>query len=668
MRSLFASFVDPQISWHRPYLTLPIIIQFQPACVEFKPEYIVLAKDTTMQFRQVEFFAVSCDAHLDVCKDFGIESFPTLKVFQAGHNSDVKGTEITNHDTGYTVELVAAELGLFSSAMERKLQERPEFNESPIYIEVENNELGDENEDPDETDLDVFDGDGDNDNAEIDQNDMDLDMDMINAEMAQSDGDTYEISVDTPEGDDADAEVDQSDVDADETSADALVSEDTNIEIPQSVLEERRDTSDEYTFYLSATEGVDNDEDGSRDDSDENADAEMTLPKLPIPGAMLARYKKKDLDRFQEQLKRNVEIRKRWNNRRRKGLEPADPDSMTKAMRVNTPGTEEFINRRKAMLERLEKARKKGIRLTKPLQSAENSGAMELGELPYYKDIRKRRRFASLNPFSKLSEEEQLILDVTNAFYMGLKMGLFLKNDQLSPPQIIAFRNYLELLSVSLPPEWRLHKLIGELRRNFVKVGRSREYLYEILEKYPIQVGWSKDCLNGGFSCGFWKLLHTATVGLAEQRGGLNLIDSELIRPSAKTFSPMEAADTIRNYIDHFFTCGPCRDEFIKNYDYCDKNRRCDRLADDIETATIADWKELATWLWEVHNEVSVRVVNTRAKKMHDGLSTKKEVVVPVTDEIKALWPQYDECVLCVKEDGSWDEAEVFNYLEKKYW
>lgn len=601
-----------------------------------------------MQYPQTEFFAVSCDDHFDVCKEFGVESFPTLKVFQG---REKVGIEITNHDTGYTVDLIASKLGLrrSSASTDRKLQERPEFNESPIHIEVEYNGRDDEDEYSDENVGDLFD------DEEEDHNYFDAGMDEDSAS--------------------------QSDVGTDTDSADASIGEDADNGTPQSISQESTEfsgrNSEKDSFDASMTAENDSPEDESRDDSDESNQAAIEIPKHPSGGAMIARYKQKELDRFGEDIKRNMVrqrkgldklLQDRFKARQGTGPEPLDPDSLTKGMRMSTPGTEEFIKRRKAMMERLAKARNRGIMLTKPLQSADSLGAMELGSLPYHKDIRHPRRFGKLNPFSKLSEEEQLILDVTNAFYMGLKMGLFLKNDRLSPPQIIAFRNYLELLSVSLPPEWRLHKLISDLRRNFVKVGQSRKALYEILEKYPIQVGWSKDCLSGGFSCGFWKLLHTATVGLAEHRGGLNLIDSQLIIPSTKTFSPMEAADTIRDYIDHFFTCGPCRDEFIKNYDYCDNNRRCDRLTDGLQTATIADWKELATWLWEVHNEVSVRLVNTRAKKMHDGLPTKKEVVVPVADEIKALWPQYNDCVRCLKEDGRWDEAEVFAYLEKKYW
>jgi hypothetical protein len=39
-----------------------------------------------------------------------------------------------------------------------------------------------------------------------------------------------------------------------------------------------------------------------------------------------------------------------------------------------------------------------------------------------------------------------------------------------------------------------------------------------------------------------------------------------------------------------------------------------------------------------------------------------------VHDEIAALWPSLDMCSKCFNEDGSWNEAAVFLYLEHTYW
>lgn len=153
--------------------------------------------------------------------------------------------------------------------------------------------------------------------------------------------------------------------------------------------------------------------------------------------------------------------------------------------------------------------------------------------------------------------------------------------------------------------------------------------------------------------------MHVVTVGVADLRGGMNLLDSGLVGPQTKLFSPIDAADAIRDYINEFFNCQPCRENFVKTYDNCSNNRRCDRLTEEVEGASIADWKELPLWLWEVHNEVSVRLMNEQVQR------SKR---LGLHDEIAVIWPTLDTCFLCFHEDGTWDEAEVFKHLESTYW
>jgi hypothetical protein len=160
-----------------------------------------------------------------------------------------------------------------------------------------------------------------------------------------------------------------------------------------------------------------------------------------------------------------------------------------------------------------------------------------------------------------------------------------------------------------------------------------------------------------------WKLLHIVTVGVVKQKGR-NLIESGMIAPGSKTFSSMEAADTIRNFLQHFFTCRPCRDNCIENYDDCENNRPCDQLAfkDDSDAILPSDWRELPLWLWEVHNEVSVRLVHKHAKKYFDMKGVRK--VVMQKDEVKVIWPNVKTYILCFK-GGTWNEGQVSQYLEK---
>jgi hypothetical protein len=39
-----------------------------------------------------------------------------------------------------------------------------------------------------------------------------------------------------------------------------------------------------------------------------------------------------------------------------------------------------------------------------------------------------------------------------------------------------------------------------------------------------------------------------------------------------------------------------------------------------------------------------------------------------VKDELKAVWPNVDTCILCFNDDGTWNEGGVFRHLEISYW
>jgi hypothetical protein len=165
------------------------------------------------------------------------------------------------------------------------------------------------------------------------------------------------------------------------------------------------------------------------------------------------------------------------------------------------------------------------------------------------------------------------------------------------------------------------------------------------------------------------------TVGVAEHRGGQDLIESGQFKPTLKVFSPVEAADALREYMAHFFACTECATHFVATYDKCDMHRRCNRLTNDAATATDADWKELAKWLWEVHNSVSVRLVNEKSdekrKKKQRALILKAlpgPGIATTMEQAQVLWPSLDDCVLCFNEDGTYDENYIFQHLEATYW
>jgi hypothetical protein len=412
------------------------------------------------------------------------------------------------------------------------------------------------------------------------------------------------------------------------------------------------------------------------------------MQRRPGAGANRARNQIKEIDRFKIELKKKrAEYEQKRHglgkfvrkddrkDKKGKMKERAEPESMTRTMRVNTPGTPEHEERKKAIAERIGKARKKGAKIPEIMVSKPGRPlpVLKKENLPYTKDVRKPtliKKIPIAKRLRKMSSEEELILDSSLSFVVGLENGVFMEAaKELDWKQRKALMDYLDLMSVALPPEWGLHKLIDDLRNRFAFICQSDKNLKTVIDQHPLpRRQWSKSCTPKqnsrlGFSCGFWKLMHVAAVGVAEQRGGLNLIESGMVGFETNTFSPIEAADAFRDYIDNFFTCAPCKDKFIKNYDNCEKNRRCDRLTEEDEDATISDWKELPIWLWEVHNEVSIGIIQESAAK-----ANKYATRVVVKDEITGIWPNIDNCFMCFKNDGTWDEEEVFKLLEKTYW
>jgi len=271
----------------------------------------------------------------------------------------------------------------------------------------------------------------------------------------------------------------------------------------------------------------------------------------------------------------------------------------------------------------------------------------------------------------KRSKAEETLNDAALSFTRGILMGVF-RNDPDKPldyERKAALKDWLDLLSVSLPPEMGLHELIDTLRYNVDNVSQSVKNLEMIVSKHYIpNPQWSDSCTrttngkNFGFFCGFWKLLHIMSVGFAEQAGGLSLRESN---PSIRVFSPSDAADVVRDYMTYFFNCDKCTSRFISQYDSC-KFDRCNRLTDKIEDAPADSWKEFPLWLWAVHNDISRSKAN-RASEAYEKLGRKGQARKWEND-MKAVYPHIDQCISCFAADGTWDEDSVYNHLEKEYW
>ena len=419
------------------------------------------------------------------------------------------------------------------------------------------------------------------------------------------------------------------------------------------------------------------------------------------PGAIRASMKANDMDKWQELLEKRKKIvqermvgRKNGLLRKPNGggetLAKAGESGETDTMKAHTPGNDEFAARRQRIIDQIGR-KSSSNRLGLPAIGRHgaklgDSDAASTKQFPYKVNSKKpgflEKRVENVPVIKRLvkpmSADEAIILDVSLSFVQGLKDGLALKTTPLTSGEKSALVDWFDLLSVGLPQDWGLHDHIDLIRSRIDSIGDSKtpyDALLRVLGEKPLPRNkWSRSCdqfgLGGGFTCGLWKLLHVVSIGVAEHRGGLNLSDTH-----RRSFSPGDAADVIANYLKRFFTCEPCRDHFLQLFKKC-AYRRCERLNFNAEEATADDWKQLALWLWEVHNDVNVRVLKDRVTNFQQAKGTKTLFsdpnsipMIAKTNEIEVIYPDIENCLPCLEDGtGRWHENSVFAFLERTYW
>uniref|UniRef100_A0A7S3PE65 Sulfhydryl oxidase n=1 Tax=Amphora coffeiformis TaxID=265554 RepID=A0A7S3PE65_9STRA len=619
---------------------MPRVVQFYSPlcshCVSFRPTYVEIARETQMAHPGVEFYAVSCSTYDDLCQEFNVHSTPVLHAFEEGSS---KGQVMSGKITRQLAEKM---MGLDKNREGRSL------GDNISAVEDEDAEDGYVEEEEE----------GEDDDNPIDEP-----------------GD-FEEKV--PEPDDDDSK---------ELKADKSYQEDED--------EDYDDKKEEEDAYVEDNQGV-------RDPwfKEDAINQAPPPPRFPRAGANAAREKARARRKeevapvIRNTLKERVAQQSRTQTffrrfpKAKDGFDPSQTanEGATLTMKAHRAHTTEWSERRKKLLDSIEKRKGKAARMRiekhlEDLAAKRNELAAEKAKLQFKKVVAPPKlgeRIPIVKRVVKMNNEEALMIDTTLAFLEGLQRGLFMRGQTLSSDEKLALNDWLKFLSVALPQEWGLHEVIDDLlmKKNFIS--QSRQNLMAIIEKHaPKRKSYSPSCSNTKipFNCGFWKLLHTATVGIAEHRGGLALIEEGSMRSDATTFDPASAADTIRNYMAFFFPCPRCSKHFTDQYDDCDNLERCLRLSDDEHAASESDWKELAKWLWEFHNSVSVRILHEVAdgkRKSNGRFSMSGGQIGPgkgsILDEIAVLWPTIDECIKCYDNEGGWNEEAVFLHLEAQYW
>lgn len=157
--------------------------------------------------------------------------------------------------------------------------------------------------------------------------------------------------------------------------------------------------------------------------------------------------------------------------------------------------------------------RKIGVDLDEDLEDEEDETSLEVdslstGRLPgedYWLPRRKK----------------DIYNDAFLSFQFAMKNSIFPGPGPLSNSTREHFVEYLDILRATLPPSFKLQRLVSEILDNADAVLGSEEALVTVVDKYPPKKkSWSQSCTRGnpsmGYTCGLWDLFHIMTVGLVE--------------------------------------------------------------------------------------------------------------------------------------------------------
>lgn len=266
--------------------------------------------------------------------------------------------------------------------------------------------------------------------------------------------------------------------------------------------------------------------------------------------------------------------------------------------------------------------------------------------------------------------KQQLFDDAYKSFDFNLRNGIYIDtaaDGSLTNRTQTVLRHWLELVKKTIPVVWELHTLVNELLLHFTDIVQSEENLVNVLNRYPPPTNkWSPSCTKNvegmGYTCGLWELFHIISVGLVEYNLMISTNDDTVL--SELSIRTTDAAETIRNFIEHFFACDVCRYNFLTAYDNC-AHDRCHRLTD--KQMDTDQWIQFPIWLFETHNAVNVRLFEEHMKKE----SMNKNLIIPYQDKIQVQWPNKKICPVCWLHDNNndgWDDEAVYKYLRTEYW
>lgn len=97
-------------------------------------------------------------------------------------------------------------------------------------------------------------------------------------------------------------------------------------------------------------------------------------------------------------------------------------------------------------------------------------------------------------------------------------------------------------------------------------------------------------------------------------------------------------------------------------FDNCGRDH-CTRLKSEMNMVSKdGSDKELAMWLWEVHNDVNARLMKEAAQRQNRNVTHE--------ETLASMFPTKKMCPDCWLDENmtKWDNATVFKFLDEWYW
>jgi thiol-disulfide isomerase/thioredoxin len=294
----------------------------------------------------------------------------------------------------------------------------------------------------------------------------------------------------------------------------------------------------------------------------------------------------------------------------------------------------------------------------------------------------------------------------------ALRTGVFMKRENaLDDKRRLALVDFVGVVDWASPAHWHVRKLVHDLPREMGAIAEDPELLGQLVEQHQSQQNpngglwgdivtlptkqrkekilglggdvphraaaaedpeeifwgnnrWTEACTHSepgmGFSCGLWDLFHILTMGASKPSRQLYGFQHGHLT------APKDVAEIIKRFIANFFACDVCRFNFLDMYDRCGHDH-CHRLVSTSPIALGGDEqsstsRELAMWLWEVHNAVNVRLMKESAER--DNRKVTKH------ERLAAMFPTKHMCPECWLDSNmtAFDKEAVFDFLQSWYW